>query len=112
MTETVEIDYLKTLPEFYGLPNILQKVDVLIEGPVTEREDVFVYKPSQYLMLAEKAIFSELPIECIVTTNILRLSVPETITSKPGVNFITVKTPLTNGIVHSNYYKQHHEVQL
>jgi hypothetical protein len=53
----VEIDEIKTVTNFYVVPDTLQTVDILVGRPITEQEGVFVYKTPDSLKLAQKNVF-------------------------------------------------------
>lgn len=103
-----EVDEIETRTEFYVVPNTLQSTDVLIGRPITERENVFVYKTPQMLKLTKTNLFVELP-DDIASNDKISIYAKKNIVVRPGVNLIGIKAMLNEGVLYSNLSEKYRE---
>jgi hypothetical protein len=104
----VEIDEIKTVTNFYVVPDTLQTVDILVGRPITEQEGVFVYKTPDSLKLAQKNVFEQLPgADAMRTEDKFEIISADHTIVRPGVNFISVKTNIKNGTLFSKFSEQY-----
>lgn len=77
----------------------MQEVDIIVGRPVTEREDLLVFKSPQLLKLTEdKNFFNQLP-ECVERNEKINLSVSDSTIVRTVINLKQVATIIENGYV-------------
>lgn len=109
----IVLDDISMHTDFFVVPDNMQKTELLIGRPVTEKDSILVYKDSNVLRFIETDSFKNFPSDLFdFGEKKIKLFASEDIIVKPGLNlvdvFVNSGDDLLNGYFVVNFSEQNH----